>query len=420
MVKAKRQYGFEPDYAVPPGETLREVIESRGMSQRDLADRVGLTVQSLSRILSGEQPISLETARGLELATGVPAHFWNRLESLYRAQLARVQGQEAQQSEAGTWVKRFAYARYAEAGWVPRTRSLPEKFENLLRFFGVSGPQQWEKVHLASLIQGDYRRCTAVSEKAADTTAWIQRGFMLAQAILAPAYDQGRFKQALGRVRSLVRENPADVLAQVEAAFAEAGVRLVILPQLPGMGVHGYTRWIGPDRPMIIHGLRQKTNDLFWFDLFHEAAHILKHAAHGKKAPIVECEDHGSDKEREADQWAADFLIPPQAWTQFVAGLGSRIEQAAIRSFAQAQAVHPATVVGRLHREKRLDYGIHANMKTSLKDKIREMETRPSNRRIDHARLAPLRKKLKRNVGTAPDLDRIRREMGSTHADLRR
>jgi HTH-type transcriptional regulator / antitoxin HigA len=420
MVKARRQYGFEPDYAVPPGQTLREVVESKGMSQRELADRIGLTVQSLSRILSGEQPISLETARGLELATGVPADFWNRLESQYRTQLAKVQGREAQQSEVRGWVERFAYARYADAGWVPRTRSLSEKFENLLRFFGVSGPQQWENVHLASLIQGNYRRCASVSEKAADTTAWIQRGLILAQAIPAPAYDQGRFKQALKRVRTLVQENPADVLHQVETAFAEAGVRLVMLPQLPGMGVHGYTRWIVSDRPMIIHGLRQKTNDLFWFDLFHEAAHILKHAGHGKKTPIVECEEQGSDNEQEADQWAADFLIPPHAWSQFVAGLGSRIEQAVIRSFSQAQAVHPATVVGRLHREKMLDYRIHANMKTSLKERIKEMETHPSRRKVERGRLAPLRKKLRRNVGTAPDLDKIRREMGSAHADLRR
>jgi HTH-type transcriptional regulator/antitoxin HigA len=89
MLKAKKIYGFEPDYAIPPGETLKEVMESLNMSQKELAIRTGLTVQSLNRIFKGDQPISYETANKLELATGVPARMWNNLEAQYREQLAK-------------------------------------------------------------------------------------------------------------------------------------------------------------------------------------------------------------------------------------------------------------------------------------------------------------------------------------------
>ena len=41
---------FEPDYAVPPGETLKETIEFLGMTQKELSTRTGLSVQSLNRI----------------------------------------------------------------------------------------------------------------------------------------------------------------------------------------------------------------------------------------------------------------------------------------------------------------------------------------------------------------------------------
>jgi hypothetical protein len=34
MLTAKKNYGFEPDYAIPPGETLKEVMESLNMSQK--------------------------------------------------------------------------------------------------------------------------------------------------------------------------------------------------------------------------------------------------------------------------------------------------------------------------------------------------------------------------------------------------
>jgi len=87
MLTAKKLYGFEPDYAISPEKTLKEVMESLNMSQKELAIRTGMTVQSLNRIFKGDQPISYETANRLELATGVPARMWNNLEAQYREQL---------------------------------------------------------------------------------------------------------------------------------------------------------------------------------------------------------------------------------------------------------------------------------------------------------------------------------------------
>ena len=84
MIKVKKKYGFSPDYAIPPGETLKETIEFMGMSQKELSKRTGLTVQSINRMYNGDQPINYETANKLEFVTGVPARFWNNLESKYR------------------------------------------------------------------------------------------------------------------------------------------------------------------------------------------------------------------------------------------------------------------------------------------------------------------------------------------------
>ena len=100
-----KNYGFEPDYAIPPGETLREVMESLGMSQQELARRTGITVQSLNRIFKGSQPITCETADRLELATGVPASMWNNLEAQYRKQLAKIDERERLETDLGrNWV----------------------------------------------------------------------------------------------------------------------------------------------------------------------------------------------------------------------------------------------------------------------------------------------------------------------------
>lgn len=90
-MRAKRKYKFQPDYAVLPGDTLREVMESLEMTQKELAITTGLTVEAIICILKGELPISYESANRLELATGVPARFWNNVEAQYREQKAKLE-----------------------------------------------------------------------------------------------------------------------------------------------------------------------------------------------------------------------------------------------------------------------------------------------------------------------------------------
>ena len=87
---AKKKYKCNLDFAVLPGDTLLEVLESKSITQKDLAIRTGLTVQTISRIISGEQPISYPTANSFEMVTGVPAKFWNNLEANYREQIAKI------------------------------------------------------------------------------------------------------------------------------------------------------------------------------------------------------------------------------------------------------------------------------------------------------------------------------------------
>ena len=99
MLTVKKRYEFEPDYAISLGETLKETMESLDMGQKELAVRTGLTVQTLNRIMKGDQPVSYETANKLELATGVPARFWNNLEAQYREQLAKIKERKQLESD---------------------------------------------------------------------------------------------------------------------------------------------------------------------------------------------------------------------------------------------------------------------------------------------------------------------------------
>src|ERR1039458_3918876 len=80
---------YKPDHVSSPGETLAELLESRGMSQAELAARTGRPKQHINEVVAGKAPITQDMAIQLERSLGAPASFWNNREARYREHLAR-------------------------------------------------------------------------------------------------------------------------------------------------------------------------------------------------------------------------------------------------------------------------------------------------------------------------------------------
>lgn len=77
------------DLPIPPGEVLAEEIAARGITQKELASRLGIQAEAVNEIIKGKKAITPDTAIGLGKVLGISAHFWNTLEADYRMALAR-------------------------------------------------------------------------------------------------------------------------------------------------------------------------------------------------------------------------------------------------------------------------------------------------------------------------------------------
>ena len=112
---------FQPDYAVPPGETLKETLETIGMSQAELAERTGRPKKTINEIIMGKAAITSETALQLERVLGVPASFWNNLERNYQERLARIKRRELPE-KTGQLAKRVSSGGHGKNGLVIKGR----------------------------------------------------------------------------------------------------------------------------------------------------------------------------------------------------------------------------------------------------------------------------------------------------------
>ena len=77
--------------AIPPGATIKEQLNDRGMSQKEFATRMNMSEKHISKLINGDVQLTPEVAVRLEVVLGVPAKCWNNLEAIYRKKLQLVQ-----------------------------------------------------------------------------------------------------------------------------------------------------------------------------------------------------------------------------------------------------------------------------------------------------------------------------------------
>jgi addiction module HigA family antidote len=334
-----------PDIAIPPGETLAETLDALGISQAELARRAGRPVQAISEIIQGKKEITPETALALERVLGVSAHVWIRLEADYRTTKARLADRERLKDEIPL-AEQCPYKEMSKNSWVPAVTDPLERVQALLRFFGVASLRQIKPSNLAAV----WRRSKAVETSSCALAAWLRQGELQAQQIETAPFDAAGVIELLSTFRSFTRETPEVFQPRLEKLLAERGVALVFVPELPKTGAHGATRWRG-GKAVVQLSLRLRWADIFWFTLFHELAHILKH---GRKELFIESDkDREDEREREADAFAAKHLIPELAYRTFTNNTAI-FSAAAVEAFADEIGIHAGIVVGRLHHDKKI------------------------------------------------------------------
>jgi Zn-dependent peptidase ImmA (M78 family) len=292
----------------------------------------------------------MATALLLEKVLGIDARFWINRESLYREKLARIE--EAKQYEGWiSWVKVLPHKLLRKLGYLKAETESPALVAELLQFFGVGSPNQWEKVYGNQYANTSFRKTEAFETSLGAIATWLRIGEIEKQKMELPDFDKEKFKSVLQEALVMVRKHPEDFAVRLRSLCQEAGVALVYTVQIQKAPASGAVRWVG-GHPLLQLTDRYKTNDHFWFNFFHEAGHIL---LHGKKDVFYEDMpgyELDEKKESEANIFAANQLLPES----FIDDLPSKkLKEQDIRDIARDYKTHPAIVVGRLQTLKRIE-----------------------------------------------------------------
>jgi addiction module HigA family antidote len=336
---------FDPDNVIHPGEILEGILQDRCMKKNELAKRCGINPKTISFIINGKANISPAIAIQLERALGISAEVWINLDAHYRLHVART-SEEQQLNMMWDWARAFPLKQLEERGFISVTNEKAQTVISLLDFFGVANIQAYQRYNALTEAFA-FRRSPAFDSSKEAVTAWLRIGELLAEKKDTKPYDKSRFRDALHEIRGLTLEDPDKAWGQVVEICRRSGVALLFVPELPKTHLIGATRWLRPDKALIMLSMRHNKDDFLWFDFYHQAGHVIYH---GKKSVFIDETEMGTNwREDEANKFASNLLIDPSAYGELI-GSG-RFSGKYIESFASSTGIAPGIVVGRLQQD---------------------------------------------------------------------
>lgn len=337
--------------ATPPGETIKEQLQDRGLTQKEFAERMGYTEKHISRLINGLVELTADTACRLESVLGVPAQFWLNLESCYREKIAKANEENSLYDDID-FCDKLPYNEISKIGWVPKTKDKIKRVYIMRKFFEVARLSMLKNGNLMPMGIA-CRRLGENDKSDYHLAVWVQRAKLESRKVQTRAINVNRLINILPQIRQMTIEPPEVFCEELRRLLAECGIAIIFLPHIGGSFLHGATFICGKK---IVLGLtvRGKYADVFWFSLFHELGHIiLGHVNQYNMDDVIE---------KEADDFSSEKLIPQQDFCKLI-NL-SHISKQDILDFATNEGIAPGIVLGRLQKYGYIKYGMFNDLKT--------------------------------------------------------
>lgn len=273
--------------AIPPGATVKEQLLNRGMSQKEFALRMDMSEKHISKFLNGDVILTTDMASRLEMVLGLPALFWNNLESIYREKLQLIK-EENEMDEDKKLIEKYPYAQIAKLGWVESSENPLVKVKELRKFFEVVKLSIIDNNLLPGIV---YKKYDTNNGNYYSLITWAQKAKLEARNIKTKPINIDGIKDV---IPSILNTEPNSVVE----LLAEYGVALVVLPKFNNTKVHGATFL---DNKKIVIALIDD-DDNFYSNLFHEIGYIL--LGHINKDYIPD-----GNEERDAEAFSKSVLM---------------------------------------------------------------------------------------------------------------
>ena len=334
-------------------EEIHHFLQKYQLTQKTASQITGYGEKNISRWLTGKIRPSSSVSNFLRLLTTDK----NAFQTLKMKNFGEVPSEnfpsEVRQpdEEEKAILSLIDYPKLAKLKAVEAVRSPRDKRSSICKLFQVRNlvELQSQMDHACEAIAAF--KDTSQKSNTLSSGVWVTLGTMAANKIEVAPYDRDKLESSIELLREYTQHEPEEVIEEVQAILAKAGVALVFIPAMKQSAIRGCTRLLTPTKAMIIHSLKYRTLSQFWLILFHEIAHLLLHIDTPEDV-FSEYADQADDpQESEADEWARDTLVFSDKLVEFMSR-HPKPKIWEIRRFSSEIKVHPSIIAEVFNRKK--------------------------------------------------------------------
>ena len=281
--------------ATPPGVTIKEQLTDRGMTQKEFAVRMDMSEKHTSKLINGDVQLTIEVARKLEMVLGVPTQFWCNLEAIYREKLLKIQEESSMDDDIAI-AQNIPYDFMTQNGWIDNAKGWSDRVVHLRKYFELV---QLIKLKDSLIPAIACRKLSGAEASDLVIITWAQKAKLEARHINTKPINIEALANDISCISNIMSDTIPHTIPPLKSWLSNYGIAFVVLPKFEDSILHGATFLSGNK---IVLGLtEEQQSEKFYYNLFHELAHILYHHL-GKPDGTTE------DDEKQADEYAKNML----------------------------------------------------------------------------------------------------------------
>lgn len=306
-----------PFRAVHPAEIIKDEIKARAMTQKELAERMGMQAPNVTRLLKGEN-ITASIAQKLEDALGIPADFWMRLQTQYDRDVKDIAVRDENEKAAivaeNMLSSTLNLAELYKRLKISAVLYVQEKLQKLEEFMGFK-PLEIRNQEFAQKLNYNYKKSDKSDVDEKNQTTWLTLAYIESRANSPQSqFTQGNAQMAAHDIA--IRAHTGELReAEIHGILNKYGIVYSVVPKLDKTPIDAASMKVG-EHPAIITTHRFNDMSRLVFNVLHELGHIEKHMYNDNNEIFVSGDTYSIDspKEREANLFAQNMLISQRLW----------------------------------------------------------------------------------------------------------
>ncbi len=336
----------------PSGEILKEELKDRGYTQKEFAALLGIAPSHLSEFIRGRRPFTAQIALKLESMLGISHVVWYPQSANMEANSQIVSNQSEKIFEAKETIKQlneYVDTKYLLKMEKATRSSAADQLQVLRDKYNLRSPEA-----LCERLQnrGWFRKSAKTGLDSKKIATWVIYARQKAKEVqVSGSFKGSSLDPVAGRLAEILHDNN-NPLVKVREVLSSNGIRFLHVPKIEHASIDGYS-FVEEGTPTIVLTLRYNRIDNLAFNVLHELCHIYRHLGGDDEHISLATEENEVDaKEKEADEFASNTLIPNVQWKQAPSVFMNPFAiQSRYSKWAEEQGFNKWIVLGRISHE---------------------------------------------------------------------